>query len=473
MKRHYSLAVAALIVTTVISCLAGSASKPRTRRLVFLYSASARGQIRSCNCTKFRFGGYGRELTLLKQIRSAEKDVLLVEGGDSVGDTGFQAELKAGVTAKALRILGYAAIVPGEEELGIRGVRHLDKFAKDSVPILCGNLFSHGSKQRRYPLHKTVFTPSGLRVCLIGLVSPSILLSIFDRERPEKSREPVSELKTALKPTGTKADLVIVVYHGPTSEARKLATIPGVDLVLAAHRGETNLPFPSGESNIVEAGHSKLGKGILVEAGTTNNWSLGKIELVLDAKGAIAWAKHSVVYLDRRYDEDPAMLAVYDDYNNKVKAAVLNRSVAFKKNAEGILTKRGLNLVELRSRNKKSPFATEAVCMTCHADIHASWAQSRHACAMATLEKSRQDFDPECVTCHATGVIARNGFVNRQETPELVNVQCEACHGPGAAHATSPAKGYGKVEEQTCRSCHTDDRSPDFDFQLALKKIKH
>jgi 2',3'-cyclic-nucleotide 2'-phosphodiesterase (5'-nucleotidase family) len=162
MKRIYSLFLLIIVsVITLIASFAASGGKPGHRRLVLLYSALARGQIRSCNCTKFRFGGYGRELTLLKQIRSVEKDVVLVEGGDSVGDTGFQAELKADVTAKALRILGYAAMVPGEEELGIRGTRYLDKFVRYSVSVLCGNLLSRGSTQRCYPSHKIVVTQSG------------------------------------------------------------------------------------------------------------------------------------------------------------------------------------------------------------------------------------------------------------------------------------------------------------------------
>jgi len=52
-------------------------------------------------------------------------------------------------------------------------------------------------------------------------------------------------------------------------------------------------------------------------------------------------------------------------------------------------------------------------------------------------------------------------------------VQCEACHGPGAAHASKPSKGYGRVEEQTCRACHSDDRHPDFDLDLAWMKVNH
>ena len=52
-------------------------------------------------------------------------------------------------------------------------------------------------------------------------------------------------------------------------------------------------------------------------------------------------------------------------------------------------------------------------------------------------------------------------------------LQCEACHGAGRTHAESSSGGYGATGEQTCRSCHTDERNPDFDYETAWGKIKH
>ena len=119
------------------------------RSLVLLYTASARGQIRSCNCTKFRFGGYGREQTLVKSIREKCPDVVLLEGGDSTSGTTPQAGLKADVTATALKLLGYGAMVPGEEELGVRGTSFMSHFDPNSVPVICANLNRPAAGQPR------------------------------------------------------------------------------------------------------------------------------------------------------------------------------------------------------------------------------------------------------------------------------------------------------------------------------------
>jgi hypothetical protein len=167
------------------------------------------------------------------------------------------------------------------------------------------------------------------------------------------------------------------------------------------------------------------------------------------------------------------MVKIYEDYSERVTAAVLEASQKFKQESETFLIKRGFNPDEMRKRLRKSPYVTAEKCKECHAVIHESWSKTRHARAMASLQKTKQEFDPECISCHATGVLTRDGYTNFRDTPELANVQCETCHGPGLDHSKSPATGYGKVEEQTCRFCHNDERNPEFDFDATRERISH
>lgn len=477
-------ALVLLALAAAISCLAAQPKKATTpapkpkpaaqapTSLVLLYTAGADGQIRSCNCTKFRFGGYGREMTLLDSIRSREKDVLLIEGGDVTGGTGFQADLKAHVAAQALQLLGYGAMVLGEKELGVRAVRYVDRF-EPRVPLVCANVVKSGESKPVFKPYTILKTAGGLRVAVIGMIDGGLCAPWLATSFGEDTTKPSDVLPALVKEARSKADLVVLAYHGVLDEKSDFAKIQGIDLVLTTHRHSQSRIFPKEDQNTVDAPVGKLGDAVLVHSETSTNWCLGRLDISLAPGRSIKAVKHTLLYLDRAYEEHPAMVKVYDAYNANVEKAVLENAAAFKKGAEALLTKRGLNLTEMRKKLHKTGFATDAGCKDCHPEIHKIWSASRHARAMATLQKTKQEFDPECIRCHATGISHRNGFANVKDTPELANVQCEACHGPVLGHAATPVKGFGKVGEATCRSCHTDERTPDFDFAVAWAKIMH
>ncbi len=142
--KHFTL-----FSIVIVTALTSSAPKPNIQpvnhiaskriTLTILYTAAAQGQIRSCNCTKFRFGGYGREATLVKSIREKSENVVLIEGGDALEWTGFQSDLKAEVTARALKLIGYDAIIPGEDEVSKSGKHYIELLEKGAVRIVCAN----------------------------------------------------------------------------------------------------------------------------------------------------------------------------------------------------------------------------------------------------------------------------------------------------------------------------------------------
>jgi predicted CXXCH cytochrome family protein len=72
--------------------------------------------------------------------------------------------------------------------------------------------------------------------------------------------------------------------------------------------------------------------------------------------------------------------------------------------------------------------------------------------------------EPECLNCHASGVLHRPGTQNGYEWPPVreAGVGCERCHGPGAAHAAkqgkgsivNPAKLAPALRDSVCAQCH-------------------
>ena len=107
-------------------------------------------------------------------------------------------------------------------------------------------------------------------------------------------------------------------------------------------------------------------------------------------------------------------------------------------------------------------------CQYCHAEIFHECEAGRHAKAIETLKAKKKEYDLDCLPCHVTGMNKHiiGGFTSMYVNPDMVGVQCEACHGQGARHTQSHGKmKTKKVTEGTCRQCHTTDTDPKFDYE--------
>lgn len=116
-------------------------------------------------------------------------------------------------------------------------------------------------------------------------------------------------------------------------------------------------------------------------------------------------------------------------------------------------------------------------CGDCHDDKVSGWEKTTHAHAFATLLKEGPDKQsiPECVKCHVVAYEKDGGFIDMELTPELKDVQCESCHGPGRVHVESDGDApmiVGMPGGEICRACHTEGQDKDFDYEKK-KKLVH
>lgn len=144
-------------------------------------------------------------------------------------------------------------------------------------------------------------------------------------------------------------------------------------------------------------------------------------------------------------------------------------------------------------------------CRPCHLPVAKSWEQTKMAKAFELLKpgvaadvKKAHNIDPDkdythdanCLGCHVTGFGKPGGFVSLEETPNLTGVQCEACHGAGAAYlkpnlmslqnkeykrSDLVAAGLQVPTAETCQQCHNK-KSPfykPFDFAARVKEGTH
>ena len=131
-------------------------------------------------------------------------------------------------------------------------------------------------------------------------------------------------------------------------------------------------------------------------------------------------------------------------------------------------------------------FTASQRCETCHEESYKVWKRSGHTAAFKVLAEAKppRNYDPECLSCHVVGwdpqrfFPYRGGYESMEKTPQLTDVGCDACHGPGAKHIEAESgsnqslqEKYRKAvrvtkeeaEKRLCISCHDGDNSPDFE----------
>ncbi len=126
-------------------------------------------------------------------------------------------------------------------------------------------------------------------------------------------------------------------------------------------------------------------------------------------------------------------------------------------------------------------YAGTKKCKICHKDEYEIWEKKKHAKAWDTLSAEEKK-NEKCIGCHTT-----NG-------PEMPDVTCEACHGPGSEYSSpmimnkakykaNPEQQHKKAIEaglqfptkETCVKCHNE-KSPTFkgfDYEKQKAQIKH
>lgn len=124
---------------------------------------------------------------------------------------------------------------------------------------------------------------------------------------------------------------------------------------------------------------------------------------------------------------------------------------------------------------EQSTYVGAAACQDCHEEQYASYMKnSRKAHSWSSIHKMRAKLTAaelkECYACHTTGYGKPGGFVSLEATPELANVSCESCHGPGSVHAESgdPEDIMRTPKLDECISCHNGERIQNFNFKPML-----
>ncbi len=129
----------------------------------------------------------------------------------------------------------------------------------------------------------------------------------------------------------------------------------------------------------------------------------------------------------------------------------------------------------INGQNDKNTYIGSQKCGECHSDEYQSYqANSKMAVSFLRMKLMKKFLSENeyqsCLACHTTGYGKAGGFISEEATPELKNVGCEMCHGPGSLHMErNDGKNIvKKVTTEVCENCHSKERVVAFRFKPAL-----
>lgn len=397
--------------------------------------------------------------------------MLVCTAGDFYGTADIFNEAKSHFVARMMGELQYDAVGLGEMDLNF-GLSSLVNDARTwKLPIVSANLTARtdslrvrasGSAAALADRLGTVFPPyrvvtkGGVRYGFAGVLSPATLV-----KGAGAGAEPVTwaltdvteatrTVVTALRP---ECDVLVLLAHMDQAEAFALAkAVPGIDVMVLGHDPQGK---PIGEPIQVEETGTRI-----VRASAQGQY-IGQLDLQFGPDKRIADVHNRMHPLSSEYPDDPAMakrLDEFDEENRRLQKELFAREQL-----------RGGSGPESNGR-----FLGVGACQSCHVDQFNIYRTTAHSQAYSTLAAQFVHRDTNCVGCHVTGYGEPDGFRGvrmRGSMLDLVDVQCEACHGPGVNHARDGS--YRETARASCVRCHTPNDDPDFNFEKDWPKIAH
>ena len=439
--------------SVVILCLtalpAVAASRMEDVPLCVFATGELNGVLAPCGCAPDQLGGLPRRATYLARHEGCTNRLLLDNGNLTAGFGPVEA-MKVDTILLALADMGYFAVNLGEQDfyLGLDAVKHL-KDVTPAVHLLSANVRHESGEELAEPF--AIWRGEGApTVLVIGVLSQMYGPQLAALRSGFVLDDPAVAMRRILAEQAGNVNLVVVLLRGPVAEARELAKrFPQIGLLVAAS--------DESEGTVERA----TGGPQLILVPGSDGEHVVSADLAPAAGGGWAATPREVTPLTKNLADSPEIEKLLKAYQQR------------------LFDERLLDKIKRRPLGGGLKYVGNRACQPCHQMEYDLWSKLRHADAYKTLVEDGHQYDPDCVYCHVTGFGYDSGFRGEQDTPELASVGCEACHHPGSRHVEAQAvsleeeEPYGAVAPADCLACHTQARSPNFDYATDLPKIDH
>ena len=399
--------------------------------LTVFFTGDELGQLQPCGCSGGQLGGLDRRNAVLSSVEQPSR--LIIDTGSLVAQSSQQNLIKFNIIIQSFNQLGYDVI--NLTDLDISIARQEGLLEGLGVMFHC---ITAESIQDNLPAKFTKrFTINGKPVDLTVAVA--------------RTQEQINRLAGLFPAPDANSGVPVNILIAKQAEPNAVAEISNLNLVdcliIASQFDEpTLISDPNARPLVISQG--RLGKYV------------GKIQVTLPLSSGKPRLSFSSVAVTEDLPQHQPLVELYKDYQRLVREA---------------------NLLEEYPRfvlPENLEYVGSSSCKLCHDYEYEKWLtstqvfipglsrqaapDSSHANAYATLEQVNSHYDPECVICHVIGMQYYTGFVDPNKTPEMKDVGCENCHGPGSEHIRSLGAAETTGPMSTCTDCHTAEHSAEY-----------
>jgi 2',3'-cyclic-nucleotide 2'-phosphodiesterase (5'-nucleotidase family) len=380
----------------------------------------------------------------LDKIYEENVPFLMVDAGDLFGrrtqDEKHQTEFLCRMTGD----LGYDGIGLGERDLnyGLSFLREM--IEKYDLPFTNANVKEAATGELILPEYLVV-ERNGIRYGLVSVLDPGMkIITMTGNEADFVVEDPVATLRALIPRLREKVDSVVLIGHlGENNTEPLIREVKGIDMSVTGHTYR-NLQT------------ERVLDDTAMFAATHEGRYIGRANLFIEeGTGRVMAIDVGITSLDDAVPDDPEMKAKVEEYKQSL--------VAFKEAKRAAYPR--------TYGSEQETFLGERSCMACHEDAWKAYVASPHRAAFATIRNKGQSNEPECLSCHTTGYMYKNGYSEEAPYNRLINVQCEACHGYGTQHARDGK--WAAQAKDSCVACHDAANSPNFDYATYWEQIKH
>jgi len=431
--RPYAFGAIVTVALVVASLAIHAGGQSKAIRII--YTNDTLGYLEPCGCGGHWEGGLARRATLLAELTKQNPNTVIVESGNIVD----LANKLDGATS-ILKRLNYDAIGIGDTDMRVAPEEFFTASAKNGLTVIDSSLDA-----RKSTVPYVIKIVDGVRV---GIVS-------FGWQPPLGNRDEYTlrkALYSAYREVRGKSDILIVLNQSKLIDRdwieRNGARLGAPDIVVGGiARSGISVDEVVGKTHIVPT--SVQGKHLGVV----------DIEVLPGGELTISVKKTEVagsVVPDKAVEE-------------LVKKVPGSRGFVGQQD----FPKEPTPVPDPRvGSGTGKPYYPPTLCRACHLKEYQDWAGSKHARAIETLVAANRAV-PECLPCHSEMYRRLQRFTT--STEKVGGVECASCHIDSLPHGMERKNTTtrAKVDPTMCLTCHTKDRSPDYNQGSYFPKITH